>query len=489
MTDLNELYKDLDEADRLGDEELAGAIAERIRAAPQMQPDAPQATPSQPQPTIQERAAQTLGLKDYETRGSILPMGRTKEGELELAMPQMGVDLVKSAMLPGHVAKGGEFSAQDVARFALDFGAPATQRTRMTTGRKVVPTRRQLVKQAQTGEQLREQAAPAYKAARQAGVVVGDTSYDNFIDDAEKVLRNEGYREKLYPQIKNVLDSWRGDREPAIDFTELEIYRKQLTDLRRSSDKSAQRLGEILTSKLDDYVDNIDVSDLTAGTADEARDAARALKTARRAYSRAKKVETIEDMVHNANQAASGFENGIVQEMRRITKRGSPSARKRIAGFSPEERKLMESIADQPTSQKILRFLGKMSAVRSDAGNLSGAMLGGGLGAYIGGKLAGPPGAMAGAMVAPTVGYVAQKAATANMNRRMDLLKAMAATGRTAGSIPAEQALRYQMLARGLGPLVAAGALNKTGGADQTDQEGEAARLKSNLQWLANGGI
>ena len=136
---------------------------------------------SQPH-TVQERARQVFGFEDLAERGTILPLGRTQEGELVLATPQIGVDIAESVLLPGHVAQGGEFTPEDVTRFALDVAVPATAGRGVGAAPRPVRrgvSRRQMVREAPTTEQLRTRAVGQREAASQAGVVVNP---DKFAD-------------------------------------------------------------------------------------------------------------------------------------------------------------------------------------------------------------------------------------------------------------------------------------------------------------------
>ena len=54
-------------------------------------------------------------------RGNILPFGRNKQGELELAAPDALLSVAKSLMLPGHVLRGGDWMPDDVTRMAGDL--------------------------------------------------------------------------------------------------------------------------------------------------------------------------------------------------------------------------------------------------------------------------------------------------------------------------------------------------------------------------------
>ena len=82
-------------------------------AAPQPQP---YAYAGKPVSAVME------GLLDpnIQARGAMLPLGLTAEGDYEFALPQIGVDMVRSALLPGHVWQGGAFDTEDATNFTLD---------------------------------------------------------------------------------------------------------------------------------------------------------------------------------------------------------------------------------------------------------------------------------------------------------------------------------------------------------------------------------
>src|SRR5690606_37622854 len=74
--------------------------------------------------TVQERVAGLLGLDPNYDRASYLPIADNPvTGERNVwAWPQAAIDLIQSAMLPGHVVQGGSWSPEDVTRMAMDVG-------------------------------------------------------------------------------------------------------------------------------------------------------------------------------------------------------------------------------------------------------------------------------------------------------------------------------------------------------------------------------
>lgn len=65
-------------------------------------------------------------------RGLLLPFGRTADNDLEFALPQLAVDFLNSAMLPGAVLQGHQATPEETTDLALNmlmFGAPAAAAT------------------------------------------------------------------------------------------------------------------------------------------------------------------------------------------------------------------------------------------------------------------------------------------------------------------------------------------------------------------------
>ena len=74
----------------------------------------------------QQGAADILGLDPNITeRGLIAPFGRTAAGETEFAMPQIAIEALEAALLPGQALRGGVITPEDVTRAAATFGPGA----------------------------------------------------------------------------------------------------------------------------------------------------------------------------------------------------------------------------------------------------------------------------------------------------------------------------------------------------------------------------
>jgi len=55
-------------------------------------------------------------------RGTVLPIARNEQGNLTPAVPQAVIDFLKAVSLPGHVARGGQYTPSDVTEMAGNVG-------------------------------------------------------------------------------------------------------------------------------------------------------------------------------------------------------------------------------------------------------------------------------------------------------------------------------------------------------------------------------
>lgn len=374
----------------------------------------PAQTPAQaPVQTPQDargRAREALGLKDYEYRGTILPFGRTREGEVELALPQVAVDVATSAMLPGYAMQGAPYSPQDVTRAAMDIAVPAT------AGRGVGAGVRRPLRDAPSTEELKQAAVGMKEAAVGSGVVVKPDAYVDMMADLESSLLKQKLDPTLHPDAHRVFNLLSEDIGKPLDVEDLMIARRligvpQRTVAPELADQ--RRIAQLMEERLDDFVDNLQPKDLAEG--DPLRVSGN-LAQFRKLWSQAKKSEAIEQVISRAELAASGFENGLRTEFRALLK--NP---KRLRGFTADEKKIMRQIVEGTGGQKALRLLGKLSFGTRGGTNFLGGTIGMAAGSQVGGPV--------GALIPPAIGYLSQKGADAAARAAAQRVRGLAATG------------------------------------------------------------
>lgn len=195
---------------------------------------------------------------------------------------------------------------------------------------------------ADSVEQLRLEAGDAYKAARDAGVVIDEDAYLSFVEGViEKVSGGPGrtVRSKLTPKAADVIDTMYDDIGKVIGLEDLEYYRQLAqAPAGKTTDKAEQRAAMLIINGLDEFVDNLSPSQISSG---DAKKAASELKKARALWQKMRKSEEVGRIIDVAESGgyAGGFESGIKNQFSAILR--NP---KRSKGYTKAELELMSEI-------------------------------------------------------------------------------------------------------------------------------------------------
>lgn len=217
--------------------------------------------------------------------------------------------------------------------------------------------------------------------------------YDKFVDNLQKKLKKEGIDPDLTPESNAVLNRLINDKGTAKSPSDLDTLRKVASIAAKSIKPSDARIGTIIIKELDDALDR-----LTTKIGGKFRET-RALEQ------RAFKSQTITDMIEDASHTASGLENGLRIEARKILK--SPKKRR---GFTKDELDALRQIEQGTTAANAAKFLGKFGISEGQATSMLGASIGIGGGGAIGASF-GPGGAAIGALTIPALGQIAKRTA------------------------------------------------------------------------------
>lgn len=242
-------------------------------------------------------------------------------------------------------------------------------------------------------ETLKKAKTAAYDQLDNFGVKVQAKAYDNFADNLTKKLKKEGIDPTLTPKSNAALNRIVNDKGSPKSLQELDTLRKIARGAANDIDKTESRLGTMIINELDSGIDKL--SSEIGGKFKEARGLAQ----------RGFKSQAINDMIENASHTASGMENGLRIEARKILK----NPRKR-SGFSADEMKALKQIEQGTTSANMAKFLGKFGISEGQATSMLGASIGIGGGGAIG-SMFGPGGAAIGAIGVPALGQMAKKTA------------------------------------------------------------------------------
>lgn len=289
---------------------------------------------------------------------------------------------------------------------------------------------REFVRNAPDTDDLKDMANAAYDAADAHGLRLRPDSFGSWLRGTEKKLIEEGADRHLHPRLAtlgNKLTKMAGGQEA---MSSPQTVRRLINNVADSSDQSEARLGRLMRSAYDDYLQKLAPDDVMAGNASGYIDD---LAQANRLWGRMKKSEILDQAFEAAQNQGSGFENGLRIQFRRILNKGDLRRK-----FSPDEIEVMQQVVRGTTVSNILKKVGKFGAGEGQQSNALLHYLG-----IIGGAQYGGP---LGAVVPSVVGNMAQKASEGATRKSADLAAAMARTGEKA---PIPVYLRNRLLEMG----------------------------------------
>ena len=148
------------------------------------------------------------------------------------------------------------------------------------------------------------------------------------------------------------------------------------------------------------------------------------LKEARDLWKRQRKSETITEAIENASASKEGVEAGLRNQFSTLYRQRN---KKKMRSFSKDEIAAIKAVAMGNMTANVLRRIGSLSGGTGAQRNMLLGMVGAGAGASLGG----PGGGMIGALGVPAAGHIAQRLAEKGTRGRADLVRAMAATGKS----------------------------------------------------------
>ena len=237
-------------ADLLTDEQVGIKPQKRVFSDAEMGIRAP--APTDRTMTLQERSNQVYGFDPLKERGTLLPVGKTKEGKFTFAVPQVLKDLAESALLPGHVMQGGTYTAQDATRFALDFLTP----TDVPAPASVV--RKSTLSRAPSTDTLKQAAGVSKEAAKSSGVVINQTGQKKFLQGIANIAEDEAVTPGLHDKIVRVVGRIVNRAAKEQDVTEIIRQRQLLQDVAQAGSPAEQRIARKMIDTLDEFIQSID---------------------------------------------------------------------------------------------------------------------------------------------------------------------------------------------------------------------------------------
>jgi len=159
-------------------------------------------------------------------RGMLLPLGRTKQGEMEFAVPEILLSLARSARLPGRVAQGYPFKPEDVTEMAMNVAGTGYLGGGLLTGS--VPKGPVLGANVWHGGPNRWMPEPGYPQGRpllsRVGTGEGAQAYGHGFYSADSKAVAKSYKDDLGGFDQLTLHTKAGKKAgDALDDVDLEV--------------------------------------------------------------------------------------------------------------------------------------------------------------------------------------------------------------------------------------------------------------------------
>lgn len=249
-------------------------------------------------------------------------------------------------------AEVGEEFAGEEGKIIGGIIAPLSLSIPLSSAR--TQARKLLSKSAPSSDELKRTASGIYKSLDEAGVTVPTKNYNSLADDVARTLKKEGADKDLTPKAVAVINRLSADKGADKTLSELDTLRKIANNAASSLDPADARLGIIAKQKIDDFLDDIP-DEVVSGKGTGA-----AYRSARDLWQRARKSEDMDILMLNADNQASGLENGIRVQFRSLLKKINSG---KVKGYSKEEVDAIKKIVQGTRATNVARFLGKFGVM------------------------------------------------------------------------------------------------------------------------------
>lgn len=348
---------------------------------------------------------------------SLAPLGATNVGGRLLgtvgSLPQrLAAGTGSGAVLSGAdtAARGG--SSEDILRNSflgagLGTAFPLAGAAINRAGQKAAQTAATsaAIKNAPAAADLKSAASSLFQQVDQAGVTVEPQAFSQFVVDLARKAQADRINPKLDPKAYAAFEELGGlmgevaNGRP-LTLSELHNMRQIAQRAAVSSEGRDAMFANRIVEALDDFVTKPGATTTANGPA-----TGNMLMEAISTWGRARRVGLVEEAIAKAQNTASGLENGLRIEFRKLLNN------KRTAGlFTPTERAEMEKVVRGTVGANLMKLLGKFGFGAGNASNMLGGTIGSGIGATIGAPL-GPAGSLIGAGIAGGGASLARKGA------------------------------------------------------------------------------
>jgi len=301
-------------------------------------------------------------------RGVVSQLGKTTAAQdiTGGALSGAGLELGGEAGEAVDVSLGGTGeTGREIGKLAGSIALPVTASIITQTGKSLATTgaKKLLTEAAPTIDGLKTAARQVYKEIDDIGAIIDSRRITRLGNELNAAVRKKGFNATMHPKVSAALKEFNAVKGLDLKVTELDTLRRITQSAANSIDPDEKRLGTILINRIDDTLDSLSAKDFKSGGGDVGAK----FKDARQLWRRAKKAEQLDDAWKNAELSPAGFENGIRQQFRAMLK-----SKKKISGFTADEKKVMREVVNGNT---LRNFSEKLGMLGIDERRVSGALM------------------------------------------------------------------------------------------------------------------
>jgi len=273
-----------------------------------------------------------------------------------------------------------------------------------------------------TTEGLFNRARQVYDELDNLGVTIKQPQYNRLIKDIEQSLIKNGLDQDITPSATKALNRLKGEIGSDVGLSKLDTLRKVASNAAKSTERADAALGNIIIDNIDKFLSTSGPNVFNAPPGVNVGSISSRYRIARELWGRGRKSELVSDALEKAENTATGFENGIRIELRKII-----NNKKQSSFFDESELQLIREIVKGKPGTNIAKKLGSLGISTQQGGTGLMALLGVGGGAALGG--------IPGAVILPAIGTVSRSLAQRLTSRQAKFANEIIKAGPDAGKI------------------------------------------------------
>jgi hypothetical protein len=328
------------------------------------------------------------GQESLETVGEAIQPVAEAFGEAEQTLGDIGFEV--AGPVGGAIGKA-------IPTLLLELAGAASAKgiTKLKTGKEVD----KLIKEAAPStEQLKDASRTVFKEIEDLGVTVKPDGFQALTRNIEKAAREVGASPRTTKTVFGVIDDFKevAERGTPITLSELDELRTVAQNAAKSLDPAQKAPAVAIIDEIDGFLEGAGSGILNKPKG--APNIGAEYKAARQMWGRARKGELLTEAIEKAKDTASGFENGLRIEFRKILKN------KRQSKFlNADEKAAMNQVSRGTKASNLAKLLGRLGISEGQAINIVNPLVGG----AAAGAVLGTPGAVA----VPIIGQVSKQLA------------------------------------------------------------------------------